>query len=188
MQSNNKVTSFLVLLVLILVVVGFGFFSFDSNNDSDMTPDSSDKPTTNPVKPTPSGTPTTKPKTLSVYDKNLTSDELSLLNVMRSNLTGAEDKARFDLANKIAVATDKLVINDCTANPVSLKTKIGKTIAVSNQGKKEIHFGFGPKPVLISPGKSINYLVDFKTGPGTYGYGCDDPSLTRAIGLFLVTP
>ena len=92
-----------------------------------------------------------------------------------------------DLVAINAIPGDTVVIKDCTASPIVLKIKYGSTFTVDNKGTTDIHFGVNDERTLVKAGSSSKIKASYKNGPGIYGYGCDDVTLNRSIGLLLLT-
>ncbi len=114
--------------------------------------------------------------------------ELSaLFNTPGKNATREELDAFSALVAQNATPGDTIIVKDCTASPVVLKINYGDTFTVKNVGKTDIHFGFDAERTLVKAGASAKITAKYSHGPGIYGYGCDDPTLSRSIGLLLIT-
>ncbi|MBA3733152.1 hypothetical protein H0W91_02120 [Patescibacteria group bacterium] len=184
MPSSKIIFSSIIVVVLLGLGLGFVLNHKSAKTDVEVLPTTTTEPVVTAKATT---TPTKNSGTVSSLDKALSADEKTVLYAPGSTASAEATQAHFDLANKIAVSTDKIVINDCLATPVVLKTKLGSTITISNQGTKDFEFRVDTSSISIPVGKSVSYKIEFKTGQGLYGYGCDEEGLNRAIGLILVT-
>jgi len=117
----------------------------------------------------------------------LTEDQKIMFLPPGENPTKAELDLFSSTVAKHAVPGNAITVNNCTSTPDVLKLPYGSDFTVNNTGTTEIHFGFGEDRTLIAPGASAKLKANYKTGPGTYGYGCDDKTLNRAIGVLLIT-
>lgn len=163
-----------ITIILLILALGLGIAIYVKRNlkPADQT-GSASKP--NPPASAPDST------------GNLTEDEKVLLTTPGKDATKEQVDTLSALAAKLATPGDTITIKDCAANPVVLKTKFGSTITVTNAGSTDVHFGVGDERTVVAAGKSAKVALKYKNGPGLYGYGCDDPSLNRAIGIMLLT-
>lgn len=175
--ENNSVSSpsseKVLIIVLLIVALGLGVAIYSKRDKTD-------------VKPSQNSGVTENSNEIAVGE-NLTDEEKVLL--YSPGVENKEEEAQvfFGLVNKLAVAGNKIVINDCNAVPVVLKIGFNSTFTVENVGKKDINFGIGDEKVMVRAGQSQNIKASYKNGPGVYGYGCDDPTLNRSVGMLLIT-
>ncbi|MBA3733154.1 hypothetical protein H0W91_02130 [Patescibacteria group bacterium] len=169
---NNKL---IVSLVGVALILGVAIYFKNHPNTSSL---SSLKHETSSL----SNTPLAKIP----LDSTLTVEEKGLFYTPQKDATKAELETYSTLVAKNATEGNEIVINDCKSKPVVLKTTYGSIFNVKNTGKTDIHFGFGSERTLIKAGSNEKIKANYSTGPGIYGYGCDDPSLSRSIGLLLL--
>ena len=175
MSTANKV------LILILIVVAIGLASLFYKSDVSSPVPSSGGATVTPSPITPINGNGDQPISASDKDK--------LINAPGPNATEEEFNEHFLLAERYAVVTDVLEVNDCNTNPFVLKVKSGDTFTVKNIGRLDLQLSFVKDgPLTISAGQSQKIQADFQNGPGLYGYGCSDPDVKSTIGLVLVAP
>ena len=168
-MNSNKY----IIPILVIIALGLGVAIYRKNNPS------LGQSTVNPS-PNPSAV-------VSPLDEKLTADQKALFYSPSKEATKEELSAFSALVAKNAKEGDKIIIKDCTANPIVLKVKLGSTFTVQNIGKTDIHFGFENERTLVKAGTSAEIKAQFSHGQGIYGYGCDDPALSRSIGLLLIT-
>jgi len=168
----------IIVLVLVFIAIGLGvaiYLKYSKTTSGDKAPVIKYDKFNPPVTPNAS-------------NNNLTADQKIIFNAPGQGASEAQLKTFSELVNKLAVGGDKITIKDCTASPEVLRTKFGSTITVENKGSTDIHFGVGSDRVLVKAGESTKVKIDFKQGPGVYGYGCDQQNLQRSIGVLLVIP
>jgi hypothetical protein len=119
--------------------------------------------------------------------QKLTELEEALFNNPGKDGTDEEHRAYSQLIAQNATDGNTIFIKDCTAKPVVLRMSYGGMLSVNNQGTTDIHFGFGDERTLVKAGTSQTIKTDFKNGRGIYGYGCDDKTLSRSIGVLSLT-
>ena len=131
---------------------------------------------------------TITPISLTTLDEKLTIDEKALLYFSKQNPTKEDEKARYVLIDKLAVESNKIVVNNCLVKPVVLKTKNGSTVTVVNEGTNDFSLSAGGMAKLSVPaGSSVDFKVSFEKPEGLFAFGCDGVNLSRAIGLILVS-
>lgn len=177
--STNPVYKIITLVIGVVLIAGIGFYVLKNKSAS--------------VKDTPKTAEENVPvvaTTTLLHDLNagLSEDEKMVLNVDAKKLTREEGEARFALAQKMAVEGKEINLNNCVAKPLVLKVKNGTTITIFNNSIRDTTFGFGEESVIVPASGKATYKINFKTGQGLYGYGCDNKEVPRAAGLILVTP
>ena len=183
MDSKNK--TIVSVLVLLAVVLGAAiYFKYNPVSTSQTAPLTNN----NPVNTTP-GTQVTPTTPAATNYPALTADEQAMFATPPGpNATKAQLDAFSALVAKNAVAGNTITVKDCTASPDVLKIKSGDKFTVNNKGTTDIHFGFDTERTLVGAGTSALITASYKNGPGIYGYGCDDKTLNRAIGILMITP
>lgn len=121
-------------------------------------------------------------------DNNLTAEEKVLFYNPGPDAPKADFDKFFSQVNQSAVDGNKIVINDCKASPLVLRIKHGDSLTIDNQGTTDIHFGFQDERTLVKAGTNEKIAAKYKNGHGIYGYGCDNTSVARSIGVLLITP
>lgn len=175
MESKSKV----LVVILVIVALGLGYAIYAKKYAKTAVPS---EQTGNQNTQTNNNQQNTQ-----TQPKELTADEKIIFSNPGPN-TSKEDLALFSSTiAKLAVPGDTVTVNNCTATPQVLKMKYGSKFTVKNAGTAEIHFGFGTDRTLIAPGASAQLTANYKNGAGIYGFGCDDKSLNRAIGILLLT-
>jgi hypothetical protein len=173
---NNKIEqgfsekSLITLLLLLAVILGLVLLTKDSTKEG-LARENNNSTQTKP----------------SEVNGDLT-DEQKVLRYNPKDGSGAESSQVFlSLVNKLAVTKNELEIRDCVSSPTVLKVKFGSGFIVNNKGKSDINFGILDERVLVRAGEKKEVVANYKNGTGIYGYGCDDPSLNRSVGILVIT-
>lgn len=171
MNKNFFLVFILVFLVVTALVLGFVIMKPKPN----YTNNNSNNPSQSPSNNQPS--------------KNLTDDEKKVMLVPAPGSDASAFSAHFDLATKLAVSSPELEVGDCMIKPVVIKVKDGSELIIKNSSKEDRLLSFDKDNVVsVSAGKTHKMKVDFKNGPGLYGYGCDMPDIQKTAGFVLVEP
>lgn len=132
-------------------------------------------------------TPTLSKSLIKSSGPKLTDLEKSILINPSQNASDEEKKAYSKIIGDNAKDGQTIFVKDCTARPIVLRMSYGAELNVINEGTTDIHFGFGDERTLVKAGTSTKIPTTFKNGRGIYGYGCDDRTLGRSIGVLLLT-
>lgn len=168
-------TSKRIIVILIVIALGLGGAIYRKNNPSLEDPNYE----------------TNKNSSLAtnsnLSDENLTEEERILLYHHPKDATEEQRLAFAEFVNQKATEGDTIVVKDCTAKPIVLKTSYNSTFTVDNQGTTDINFGVSDERTLVKAGSKAKIKANYRNGPGIYGYGCDDTTLRRSIGVLLLT-
>ncbi|MBI3420897.1 MAG: hypothetical protein HY006_02435 [Candidatus Sungbacteria bacterium] len=173
-RKNHLIAGALIVLALIAIVLTYLIYrqlrpasSLRSDSPQRQSEGSAPKPNVNPP-------------------QKLIADEQAALNPPLNGSTPEASKRHAELVQRLAKDTAQLDITGCTAKPVVSRVRYKTKISVKNNDAVKHLIVFDPAHTFEIPPRAIHELpIDFQSGPGIYGYGCDN--IPQAVGMFLVT-
>lgn len=104
--------------------------------------------------------------------ERLTLEERAIFRTPTASSSAAERKSYYDLVVKQAVEGQKLVVNECLGDPLSLKVKNGLEIEIQNNDSHVIKIRLKNLMAKIEGGSTGKLKVDLEQN-GVYVYSCE---------------
>lgn len=110
-----------------------------------------------------------------------------ILRTPGQNASEEELREYYQRVEALAVATSRVEITDCVANPVVVKISRGNSISFVNTDSATRTISMGGVPTYtLQGGATLEVTPEFSQGAGLYAYSCDQ-SGSSVAGIFIVS-